>query len=101
MPLVFKYDDFLMPSLSAQAAALYNESAVEPVLLQTAGFTESDHLQGVNLGGFETVPTDREGRMLIRYYTTPQEVFPPIQSPAFSMVPSTPASMRVRLYWLE
>ena len=76
MPLVFKYDDFLMPSLSAQAAALYNESAVEPVLLQTAGFTESDHLQGVNLGGFETVPTDREGRMLIRYYTTPQEFFP-------------------------
>ena len=72
MPLVFKYDDFFMPSLSAQAAALYNESAVEPVLLQTAGFTESDHLQGVNLGGFETVPTDREGRMLIRYYTTPR-----------------------------
>lgn len=83
VPLVFRYKDFLLPSLSAQTAALYNESPIEPVLFQSTGLIESDSLEGVNLGGFETVPTDREGRLLVRYYSKPEEFFPTFSIASF------------------
>ena len=83
IPLVFRHRDFLLPSLASQTAALYNESPVEPVLLQTAGLTEAQTLEGMNLGGFETVPTDIEGRMLIRYYTEPEKYFPTFSIASF------------------
>ena len=83
VPLVFRYKDFLMPSLSAQSAALFNESPIEPVLLQSSGIIESEALEGVNLGGFETVPTDREGRLLVRYYSKPEEFFPTFSIASF------------------
>lgn len=71
-PLILRYGDRLLPSISLEAARLYALAEQIEVETQTAG--NLINVQGVRIGS-QLIPTDAEGRVLIPY-RGPQFSFP-------------------------
>ena len=71
-PLVLRYGNRLLPSISLEAARLYALADTIEVVTQTAG--ELVNVEGVRIGN-QLIPTDAEGRVLIPY-RGPQFSFP-------------------------
>lgn len=75
-PLVLRYEDRLLPSISLEAARLYALAEDIHVEMQTAG--NLVNVEGVKIGN-QLIPTDAEGRVLIPY-RGPQRSFPYISA---------------------